>query len=158
MFRKALALFTAGMLFSPASALAQAGMPSGGFTKVVAQTATASLGFGDFGDTLLTNTGAAGAIVLSLPDCDTGVTGGNPPFEPVVSSTLGARVSFSMTVAQTVDFNPVDTDSIVHVGISPSAGDAVRLAAVVGNHVTLVCTSDNVWQVFGSVGTITDVN
>jgi len=156
------ALFVAG----PASAQT---VTAYGRTRVLPQAATATLTGADVGsNVIITNTGASGTIVLTLPDCDTSAGGGaNPPYVPGVN-TIGYYVRVVLTAAQAVTLNPADaTDQFLAythgadfggATIDGAAGDAYSIANVVGSHITIACTADDVWVVLDAEGTVTDVN
>lgn len=78
---------------------------------------------------LITNTGAGGAVVASLPEG---------------STCNGASYSFAVTAAQNLDINPDDGDTIL--GLCNAAGDAARSNAA-GDFITLTCVGDNSWVV-----------
>jgi hypothetical protein len=141
------------------NAIAQVTSPSPAqMFRVNPQAATATLDYDDIGkDVLITNTGASGAIVLTLPDCDSSISVGSGAY-PATISTVGLVVRVQLTVAQDVDLNPIDTDVITNGGTATSAGDAISSAATVGNYVELFCVADNSWVTRASSGTWTDVN
>lgn len=87
----------------------------------------------------VTNTGAGGAIVLTLP-----------------TPVAGMRVLVALTAAQDVDVNPADGTSILT--LTNAAGDAISSAATIGNFVWLQAISTTQWIALGSSGTWTDVN
>lgn len=96
---------------------------------------------------LNTNSGASGAVVLTLPACQSAGTQSSAPFEPK-SSTVGTVVRVFLLAAQDVDIEP---GSAAING--DTAGDQVSSDATVGSHITLVCVSDGNWRTFGSAGT-----
>lgn len=107
--------------------------------NVYAKTATATLSRKEVYGGVITNTGASGAIVLSLP-------------APVV----GMHFRVYLTVAQDVDINPADSTQIL--AVTNATGDAISSAATIGNAIELVALSSTTWGAFAVSGTFTDVN
>ncbi len=101
--------------------IASAGLQPPLLTTVSAQAATATLVAGDFGK-ILTNTGAGGAIVLTLP---------------AASAVAGQSIKVQLTVAQTVTLTPV-TGEKVWLGGSGVASKYLLGAGVIGNYAVLV--------------------
>lgn len=87
---------------------------------VAAQAATATLVAADF-DKVLTNTGAGGAIVLTLP---------------AASAVAGRSIRIQLTVAQTVTLTPVAGEK-VFLGGSGVASKYALIAGVIGNYLEL---------------------
>lgn len=96
-----------------------------------------------------TNTGASGAIVLTLPACQSAGTQSSAPYEPK-TSTVGTVVQVILDAAQDVDLAP-GSASIN----GDTAGDQVSSDATAGSHITLLCVADGDWKTFGSAGTWT---
>lgn len=125
----------------------------------VAHTATGTLDPVDVGSAILvTNLGATGAIVLTLPNCDSGASVTGPGFAPSVS-TLGLEVHVAIAAAQDVDLNPTGTEDSIHGPgtIAGSAGDAVSTSADIGESIDCTCVLDDEWSCTGA-GTWSDVN
>lgn len=101
--------------------------------------ATATISANELYGGTLTNTGASGATVLTLP-------------APVV----GMRFRVFLTVAQDVDINPADGTTILV--LANASGDAISSAATIGNSIELVALSTTTWAAFATSGTWTDVN
>lgn len=88
---------------------------------------------------------------------------------PEASTVLGCRLSFACANASNFDVNPADasdqiglvnvvTGTNTAVVLAPSAGDAIRCAAV-GATVTLEAVGANLWVVIGAAnGVWTDVD
>lgn len=106
---------------------------------VAAHAATASVAAGELYGGVLTNTGASGAIVLTLP-----------------APAVGMHFRVYLTVAQDVDINPADGTQILT--LTNATGDAISSAATIGNSIELVALSTTTWAVFASSGVWTDVN
>lgn len=87
----------------------------------------------------INNTGASGAVVLTLP-----------------APQLGMRFRVYLTAAQDVDINPADSTQILV--LTNAAGDAISSAATIGNAIELVALSSTTWGAFFTSGTWTDVN
>ena len=107
--------------------------------KVVAKTTTGALTANECRGGVVTNTGAAGAIVLTLP-----------------APVAGMRFKVCLTAALDVDLNPADGTQIL--GLTNAAGDAISSAATVGNSIELVALSSTQWAAFAASGTWSDVN
>lgn len=106
--------------------------------KVTAKTATATLTENEcYG--VVTNTGAAGAIVLTLP-----------------TPAVGMHLRVYLTVAQDVDINAAASTQILV--LTNATGDAISSAATIGNSIELVAISSTQWVAFASSGTWTDVD
>lgn len=86
-----------------------------------------------------TNTGAGGAVVLSLP-----------------AAVVGYSVVVFLTVAQDVDIDPDGTDQIM--SLTNAAGDKISSDAAIGSYVVLVCLDSGKWYSFGYAGTWSDAN
>jgi hypothetical protein len=87
---------------------------------------------------IVTNTGASGAIVLTLPD-----------------AVKGMSLKVILTVAQDVDINPQNGEQILVK--TNAAGDALSSDKVIGSACTLIAVSDTQWMAT-TEGTWTDVN
>jgi hypothetical protein len=87
---------------------------------------------------IVTNTGAGGAIVLTLPD-----------------AVKGMSLKVILTVAQDVDINPQNGEQILVK--TNAAGDALSSDATIGSAVTLIAVSDTQWMAT-TEGTWTDAN
>ena len=90
------------------------------------EASTDTLVAGDFGKNL-DNTGASGAIVLTLP---------------AASAVKGQYLNFYVTVAQQVSLDPVAADAIYLMGDGVDNKDLV-IAGVIGNYVKLYSDGDN---------------
>ncbi len=106
---------------------------------VHAHAATATIAASELYGGVLTNTGASGAIVLSLP-------------APVV----GMHFRVYLTVAQDVDINAATSTQILV--LTNATADAISSAGAIGNSIELVAISATAWVAFASSGTWTDVN
>lgn len=84
---------------------------------VNAQSATADLDVNDF-NTIITNTGSNGTIVLTLP---------------TAASVIGKTLKVQITVAQIVSLSPVSTDAI-YLGGSGVDDKDLNIAGVIGNY------------------------
>lgn len=102
-------------------------------------TATSTLTSDQLWNSTIVNTGASGAVVLTLP-----------------APIPGQRVFVFLTDAQDVDINPADGTQILVM--TNAAGDAVSSAATAGNSLTLVAISTTAWVQQSSSGVWTDVN
>ena len=103
-----------------------------------AHVADATLTVDDNG-TCHTNTGASGAVQVTLP-----------------VATPGLHFKFSVGVAQQLRINPngTDTISLPSTGV-PGAAGKYLWADAVGESVQIVCAVANSWAVFGYTGTWT---
>lgn len=91
--------------------------------------------------TVIVNTGQAGAGVKALPEA---------------STAHGVQITFVVTTGgQNFDINPDDADQIL--GLTDAAGDAIRCSTA-GSTVTLLCVDDTNWVVVSSYGTWADAN
>jgi hypothetical protein len=106
---------------------------------ISAYAATATAPSSDLYGSTLTNTGAAGAVVVTLP-------------APVV----GMEFTVFLTVAQDVDINPANGTSILV--LTNAAGDAISSAATIGNRITLRAISTTEWIPLETSGTWSDAN
>ena len=106
---------------------------------ITAKAATGSITAAECYGGIVTNTGASGAIVLTLPT-------------PVVGMHLRAI----LTVAQDVNFEP--GTGIKIQGLADANGDQISSASAIGNAVELVALSSTLWGVVSTQGTWTDVN
>lgn len=110
-----------------------------GRTPIVAKTATATLTAQECSSSLVSNTGATAAIVLTLPD-----------------AVAGMRITIALTDAYDVDINPYDTERII--SLTDADGDAISSDAIAGSYITLVAVSATQWMQVGGTGTWSDVN
>jgi len=106
---------------------------------LVVKTATGAVTATELKQTTIVNTGAAGAIVLSLP-----------------APELGMEARVFLTDAQDVDINPADGTQILV--LTNATGDAISSAATAGNQITLIGISATQWITTAASGTWTDVN
>ncbi len=105
---------------------------------VTAKAATATLTAAECNGTNLTNTGASGGIVLTLP---------------AVTSAAGCAFRLYVTVAQTVTFTPASGEKVYLAG-SGVASKYLLVAGVIGNTVTIY--NDGVdWMVVVYTGVVT---
>jgi hypothetical protein len=111
-----------------------------GLLAVTAHTGTGNIVAAECRGGITTNTGAGGAIVLTLPD-----------------AVAGMSVCVVVTVGHDVDVNPQNGEQILV--LTDAAGDAISSDATVGSMITLIAVSATEWMPVGSgVGTWTDVN
>jgi hypothetical protein len=125
----------------------------------VAYTATDTLDPVEVGSGIeVTNLGATGAIILTLPNCDAGASVTGPGYAPSVS-TLGLEVHVALAAAYDVDLNPTGTEDSIHGPgtIAGGAGDAVSSSTDIGESIDCTCVLDDEWSCTGA-GTWTDVN
>lgn len=87
-----------------------------------------------------TNSGAGGAIILSLPEA---------------STAIGVTYTLVVVTAQNLDINPDNGDTILVA--TNAAGDAIRCATA-GDTITLMAVDATNWVVLGQTGTWADVN
>lgn len=106
---------------------------------VTAEAATATLTAAECYGGVFTNTGASGAIVLTLP-----------------TPAAGMHIRVYLTVGQDVDINAAADTQIL--SLTNATGDAISSAATIGNSIELVAISATQWVAFASSGTWTDVN
>ena len=104
---------------------------------VKAQAATASLAAADF-PKVNTNTGAGGAIVLTLP---------------AASAVAGQSCKIQITVAQQVSLSPAATDAVYLGGSGVDDKDLV-IAGVIGNYCDVYSDGAN-YLVLGYSGVVT---
>lgn len=104
---------------------------------VAAKAATANLAASDFQKNL-TNTGASGAIVLTLP---------------AASTVEGKNLKIHLLVAQQVSLSPAATDAIYLSGSGVDNKDLV-IPGVIGNYVEIYSDGTN-YHVIDSNGAIT---
>ncbi len=107
--------------------------------RVIVKAATATLTADELYGSTFINTGASGAIVLTLPAPKTGM-----------------RFRVYLNVAQDVDINAAASTQIL--ALTDATGDAISSAATIGNCIELVALSATTWGAFASSGTWTDVN
>lgn len=107
--------------------------------RVIVKAATATLTADELYNSTFINTGASGAIVLTLPAPQTGM-----------------HFRVYLNVAQDVDINAADSTQIL--ALTNATGDAISSAATIGNCIHLVALSATTWGAFASSGTWTDVN
>lgn len=108
-------------------------------TRVITQATTATLTADQLYGSTFINTGAAGAIVYTLP-----------------APKVGMRFRVYLTDAQDVDINAAASTQIL--ALTNATGDAISSAATIGNCIELVALSSTTWGAFASSGTWTDVN
>ena len=108
-------------------------------TSVTAHATTGNITAAECWGGTVTNTGAGGAIVLTLPD-----------------AVAGMQVLVVLLAAQDVDINPQNAEQILTA--TDEAGDAISSAATIGNFALLKAVSATQWIVQSSSGTWTDVN
>ncbi|HNR12054.1 MAG TPA: hypothetical protein PKM59_01940 [Thermodesulfobacteriota bacterium] len=108
-------------------------------TSVTAHATTGNITAAECWGGTVTNTGAGGAIVLTLPD-----------------AVAGMQVLVVLLAAQDVDINPQNAEQILTA--TDAAGDAISSAATIGNFALLKAVSATQWIVQSSSGTWTDVN
>lgn len=104
---------------------------------VSAQAATATLVAADF-DKVITNTGAAGAIVLTLP---------------AASEVEGKSIKVQLTVAQQVSLSPAASEG-VYLGGSGVVNKDLIIAGVIGNYADVYSDGTN-YLVTGYSGVVT---
>lgn len=107
--------------------------------SVQAEAATDTITAGQLYGGVITNTGAVGAAVYTLP-------------APVV----GMHFRVYLTVAQDVDINPADGTQIL--ALTNATGDAISSAAAIGNCIELIALSTTTWGAFAVSGTWSDAN
>ena len=136
----ALAPFALAIAFAAfmATRMGQTLMAGGGIPDVEAHTASDTLTVAESGS-VHTNTGASGAITLSLP-----------------AATVGLKYDFYVGAAQElrIDPNGTETISLPSDGVPGAAGKYLTANAV-GETVRLVCCKAGTWAVFGYTGTWT---
>ena len=108
-------------------------------TSVTAHATTGNITAAECWGGTVTNTGAGGAIVLTLPE-----------------AVAGMQVLVVLLAAQDVDINPQNAEQILTA--TDAAGDAISSAATIGNFALLKAVSATQWIVQSSSGTWTDVN
>lgn len=107
--------------------------------SVLTQATTATLTAAQLKQNTILNTGAAGAIVYTLP-----------------APTVGMEFTVYLTDAQDVDINPADGTQILQ--LTNATGDAISSAATAGNRIVLRAISTTQWIALETSGTWTDVN
>jgi len=109
---------------------------------VIAKTATGAIGGNECVGTVITNAGAGGAIILTLP-----------------IAAAGLYCTFSTVNAQQVTVNPNGSQQLMQANIATlAAGDAVQSAASAGSSLTVVAVDSTNWVITSQTGTWTDVN
>ena len=96
-------------------------------------------------------------------DCGTMLT--NADGDPLTINLLadptnggkGCSLCVFAETAQTITIDPNGTDSVLVNGLTPAAGDAIQLAAVLGNNLCLVGKSTTLWLVFLGTGVVIDL-
>lgn len=109
------------------------------FKRVTDYTASATLGYGD-SDAILTNRGATGAIILTLPAAVAGMI-----------YRFRVSAAFSLTVA----VSGTDTMSLPSTGVPGSAGKGLVNSGTIGPFLELTCATPGTWSVSGYTGTWT---
>lgn len=104
---------------------------------VQAQASTATLDADDFGK-INTNTGASGAITLTLP---------------AASTVAGQLIKFAVTAAQIINVSPAATDGIFLNGSGADNKDLI-IAGVIGNYATVYSNGTN-YEVYNTNGVVT---
>jgi hypothetical protein len=105
---------------------------------VVAEASTTALTVAAHGGKNVTNTGAGGAVVYTLP---------------AAADAAGVALRIQVTAAQTVTLEPAGTDK-VYLGGSGVAGKYALIAGVIGNFATI--WSDGVdWHITAYSGVVT---
>jgi len=108
-------------------------------TNVIAKAATGTISVSECYGGIITNTGASGAIVLTLP-------------APVV----GMHLRVCLTVSQDVN---VDTPAGTQIlGLTNGVADAISSASAAGNAVELLAVSATQWVTLATSGSWADVN
>lgn len=107
--------------------------------NVYAHASTATISSNELYGGTLTNTGASGAVVLTLP-----------------APAVGMHFRVWLTAAQDVDINPANGTQIL--SLTNATGDAISSAATIGNSIELVALSTTTWAAFATSGTWTDAN
>jgi len=126
--------FTSGVLTTSAGTTYPLVAPN---ATVVAKAATANLAAADFGKNI-TNTGASGAIVLTLP---------------AAATVSGKSMRVQLTVAQNVSLSPAATEKVFLGGDGVANKDLV-IAGVIGNYADIYCDGTN-YLVVGYSGVLT---
>lgn len=107
--------------------------------EYVAKTATGTLTAAECYGGIITNAGASGGIVLTLP-----------------TPVKGMHLRVYLTVAQDVDLNAANGTQIL--SLTNATGDAASSDAAIGSFVELIAISATQWQPVAKAGTWTDVN
>jgi hypothetical protein len=110
-----------------------------GLLTVTPHTSTGNITAAECKGGAVTNTGAGGAVVLTLP-----------------AAVVGYSVCVFLTAAYDVDVNPDGTDQIMT--LTDAAGDAISSDATVGSYVVLTCLASGKWFALGYAGTWSDAN
>ena len=110
-----------------------------GLKKISAHTGTGAVAATECRNNIITNAGASGDIVLSLP-----------------AAAAGYEVTVIVSDAHDIDINPDDSDQILV--LTDSAGDALSSDATVGSYIHLIAIDATNWIVLDRQGTWTDVN
>lgn len=127
------------MVILHASALGWHVLGSNGIPRVITTATTTTLTADQLYNSTFINTGASGAIVLTLPAPKTGM-----------------RFRVYLNVAQDVDIDAAADTQIL--ALTNATGDAISSAATIGNCIELVALSATTWGAFASSGTWSDVN
>lgn len=112
-------------------------LPVAANATIKAQASTANLAAADF-PKINTNTGASGAIVLTLP---------------AASAVAGLSTKIQITVAQQVSLSPAATDAVYLAGSGVDNKDLV-IAGVIGNYCDVYSDGEN-YLVLGYSGVVT---
>lgn len=116
-----------------------ASKPSPKRSKVQTRTADLTLKPKDSGN-IITNTGASGAVTITLP----------------AGRRVGDNYKFRVNAAQELRIDPgLPTDSIVVLGLSPSAGEYITANAA-GEHIDLEYIGGGQWFASNIGGTWTE--
>ena len=110
----------------PKAAIALSKLETLANATVSAQTATADLATTDFGK-VVTNTGAQGTIVLTLP---------------AAASVAGLSMRVQITVAQIVSLSPAATEAVYLGGDGVDDKD-LSIAGVIGNYADIYSDGSN---------------
>lgn len=91
-----------------------------------------------FANVHVLNTGAAGEVIFALPPAE-----------------VGMRVTATVTTAQLLSLDPVDTEIITNLaGVALTEGAAIKGNAI-GEWITLLCTTAGRWRAVAGTGTWT---
>lgn len=112
--------------------------PEAGQITPTTLTVSSNITLNDSFGGVISNSGAAGAVVANLQ-----------------RAVPGMRITAIKIANQNFDLNPDANDTIFP--ICDAGGDALRITAV-GDMVTLACVQEDQWVLVDSIGTPTDVN